>query len=42
MGIIPLKILGKNVNYWIGASPLDAGDIKPLGVINNTLWVTKR
>ena len=35
MGILPLKILGKNVSHWIGVSPLDAGDIKPPRVINN-------
>ena len=27
----------KNVNHWIGVSPLDAGDIKPPGIINNAL-----
>ena len=41
MGILLLKILGKNVNLWIGTSPLDAGDIKLPGVINNALWAAK-
>ena len=27
----------KNVSHWVEVSPLDAGDIKPPGVINNAL-----
>ena len=36
-GNTPAQNTGKNVNHWIGVSLLDAGDIKPPGVINNTL-----
>jgi len=32
----------RNVNHWIGVSPLYVGDIKPSGVINDTSWTTKR
>jgi len=32
----------KNINRWIGASSLDAGNITPLRAINDASWVTKR
>ena len=36
-GNTPAQNTRKNVSRWIGISPLDAGDIKPLGVINKRL-----
>ena len=36
-GSILTQNIRKNVSHWIGISPLDAGDIKPLGVINKRL-----
>ena len=31
----PAQNIRKNDSHWIGVSRLDAGDIKPPGVINN-------
>ena len=36
-GNTPTQNTRKNVGHWIGISPLDAGDIKPPGVINKRL-----
>ena len=34
-GNTPAQNTRKNVSHWIGVSPLDVGDIKLFGVINN-------
>ena len=38
----PTQNSRKNINHWIGVSPLDAGNITPLGTINDALWATKQ
>ena len=41
-GNTPTQNSRKNISRWIGASSLDAGNIMPHGVINDTSWTTKR
>ena len=36
-GNTPAQNTRKNVSHWIGISSLDAGDLKPPGVINKCL-----
>ena len=38
----PAQISRRNFSHWMGASPLDAGNIMPPGAINSVLWATKR
>ena len=37
----PAQNSRKNIIRWIGASPLDAGNIMLPGVINDASWATK-
>ena len=37
----PAQISRRNVSRWMGASPLDAGNITPPGAINSASWATK-
>ena len=41
-GNAPTQNSRKNINHWIGALPLDAGNIKPPKAINDASWATKR
>ena len=41
-GNTPAQNSRKNIIRWIGASPLDAGNITPHRVINDTSWAMKR
>ena len=37
----PAQISKRNVNRWMGASPLDAGNIMPPRAINSASWAMK-
>ena len=41
-GNTPTQNSRKDINHWIGASPLDARNIAPLGAINDVSRTTKR
>ena len=38
----PTQNSRKNISRWIGASPLDVGNIMLPGAINDASWATKR
>ena len=40
-GNTPAQNPRKNISRWVGASPLEVGNITPPGAINDTSWATK-
>ena len=41
-GNTPAQTSRKDISCWIGASLSDAGNITPLGAINDAPWTTMR